>query len=208
MAKGNWRRVGVCLFSWWKAKIKRQRNPVIRKFPMILLGMCLGGQVLAARQLPAPQIVLEQKPVASPITAFRAESVSFLPSQDHENSLAYWSLSRTYKRDDRLERLSPIVKVKTLIFTSSSLPLVQLWDGKVQLEAFRNTLRIQNVQIGSMGYGEMPNFRVPQQTFPDGSRSVHLSGLSLNFHFGRVERTRRPTQTWRCVPRIAAALLR
>jgi len=181
---------------------------VIRKFPMILLGMFLGGQVLAARQVPAPQIVLEQKPVALPITAFRAESVSFLPSQDHENSLAYWSLSRTYERDDRLERLSPMVTVKTLIFTMSSLPLVQLWDGKVQLEAFQNTLRIQNVQISPIEYGGMPSFRVPQQTFPGASRSVHLSGVNLNFHFGRVERARRPTQAWRCVPRIVAALLR
>jgi hypothetical protein len=165
--------------------------------------------MLAAKQVPAPQIVLEQKQVPSPsITAFRAESVSFLRSQDHETSLANWSLSRTYERDDRLERLSPIVKVKTLIFTRSSLPLVQLWDGKVQLEAFRNTLRIQNVQIGPIGYGGMPDFRVPQQTFPYGSSSVHLSGLSLNFHFGRVERTRRPTQAWMCVPRIVAALLK
>jgi hypothetical protein len=181
---------------------------VIHKFPMILLGMFLGGQVLAARQVTAPQIVLPQKPAPLPIKAFRVEFVSFLPSQDHENSLAYWGLSRTYQRDDGPERLSPIVKVKTLIFTRSSLPLVQLWDGKVQLEAFQNTLRIQNVQIGPMGYGEMPNFRVSQQTFPHGSSSVHLSGLSLNFHFGRVDRTRRPTQAWMCVPRIVAALLR
>ena len=179
------------------------------KFPMILLGVFLGGQVLAARQVPAPQIVLEQKAVASPasIPAFRAESVSFLPSQDHKNSLAYWSLSRTYEHNDRLERLSPIVKVRTLIFTRSSLPLIQLWGGKVQLEAFQNTLRIQNVHIGPIGSGGMPNFRVPEQTFPGGSRSVHLSGLSLNFHFGRVERTRRPKEAWRCVPRIVAALL-
>lgn len=179
-----------------------------RKVPIILLGMFLDGQVLAARQVRAPQIVLGQKSVASPITAFRAESVLLLPSPDHETSLAYWSLSRTYERDDRLERLSPIVKVKTLIFTQSSLPLVQLWGGKVELEAFQNTLRIQNTQIGPVGYGATPTFGVPQQMFPGKSRSVHLLGLSLNFHFGRVERTRRPTQVWRCAPRIVAALLR
>ena len=184
----------------------------MRKFPMMLLGIFMGGQVPAAGQKPASQIVLAQKPVSPPITAFRPESaklsaLSFLQSQDHENSLAHWSLSRTYGPDDRLERLSPIVKVTTLIFTRSSLPLVQFWDGKLQLEAFQSTMRIQNVPIGLIGYGGMPNFHVPQQTFPAGSGSVHLAGLSLNFHFGRVGRTRRPAEAWKCVPRIVAALL-
>jgi hypothetical protein len=185
---------------------------VIRKYPMMLLGMVLAGQMPAVGQVRAPQIVLEQKWVLPPITAFRAEfatlsALSFLPSQDRENSLAHSSLSGTYTNGDRLESLSPIVKVNTLILTRSSLPLVQLWDGKLQLEAFQSTLRIQNVQIGPMGYGGTPNFRLPQQNVPGGSRSVHFSGLSLNFHFGRVERARRPTQSWKCVPRIVAALL-
>jgi hypothetical protein len=181
---------------------------------MVLLGMLLGGQVSLAGQMSAPQVVLAQKPVAPVIMVFMEESTpllapAFLLSQDRENSLADTSLRfpGPGERDSRLEGLSPIVKLKTLILTQASLPLVQLWDGKLQLDAFQSTLRIQNVQSGPLGYGAMPDFRLPQQNSPGGSRSVHLSGLSLNFHFGRVGRTERPTQAWRCVPRIVAALL-
>jgi hypothetical protein len=192
----------------------KKRNLVIHKWLIILLGILIGSQVPAAGRVPAPQIVPAQKRVAPVITVFRAESTRLLApslplSQDRENSLAHTSLRfpGPYERDHGLERLSPIVKLKTLILTQSSLPLVQLWDGKLQLDAFQSTLRIQNVQFGALGYAGMPDFRLPQQNFPGGSRSVHLSGLSLNFHFGRVERTGRPTQAWRCVPRIVAALL-
>jgi hypothetical protein len=179
----------------------------------MLLGMLMGSQA-AAGQIPEPQIVLAQKSVAPVITVFRAKSTpllapSFLLSRNREKSLAHASLRfpGPYDRDHGLEHLWPVVKLKTLIFTQLSLPLVQLWDGKLQLDAFQSTLGIQNGQFGTLGYGAMPDFRLPQQNFPGGSRSVHLSGLSLNFHFGRVERTRRPTQAWRCVPRIVAALL-
>jgi hypothetical protein len=167
----------------------------------MLLGMFMGSQA-AAGQIPAPRIVPAQKTVAPAITAFRAESTpllapSFLLSQDRENTLAYSSLRfpGPVEGDLGLERLSPVIKNKTLILTQVSLPLVQLWAGKLELDAFQSTLRFQNVQFGA------------QQSLPGGSRSVHFSGLSLNFHFGRVERTPPPKQAWRCVPRIVAALL-
>ena len=184
------------------------------KWFIALLGILAGSQVPSAGQIPAPQIALAQRPVAPVITEFRAESTrllapSFLPSQNFENSLTHSSLliPGRYESDHRLERLSPIRKIKTLIFTQSSLPLVQLWDGKVQLDVFQSTLHIQNVQFGALGYGVMPDSRFGQQNFPGGSRSVHLSGLSLSFHFGSVGRTRGPKQTWSSVPRIVAALL-
>jgi hypothetical protein len=175
--------------------------------------MFMSGQSLAALQVPARQIVLAQKPVAPVITAFRAESTPLLApsllSQDRENFLAPPSLRfpGPYEPDHELERLSPVIKLKTLTLTQLSLPLVEFWDGKLELDAFQSTLRIQNVQFGSLGYGAMPDARLPQQNFPGGSRSVHLSGLSLNFNFGRVGRARRPAQAWNCVPRIVAALL-
>ncbi len=186
---------------------------MIHKRFILLLGMFMGSQA-AAGEISAPRIASAQKPIAPVITVFRAESKtllapSFLLSQDRENTLARISLrlSGLDERDQVLERLSPVIKVKTLILTQLSLPLVQLWDGKLELSAFQSTLRIQNVQFGALGYAAMPDFPLPQQNFPGGPRSIHLSGLSLNFHFGRVEGTRRPTQAWRCVPRIVAALL-
>jgi hypothetical protein len=180
---------------------------------VLLLGIFMGSQA-AAGQIPAPRILPGQKPVAPVITVFRAESKTLLPpsfllAQDRENTFAHTNLRypETYERDDTLQRLSPVIKLKTLILTQVSLPLVQFWDGKLELEAFQSTLRIQSVQFGALGNGAMPDSRLPQQNSPGGSRSVHLSGVSLKFHFGRVGRTQRPTQAWRCVPRMVAALL-
>ena len=172
------------------------------------------GSQAAAGQISALQFDPAQKPVAPVITVFRAESKtllapSFLLSQDRGNTLAHISLrfSGFEERDQVVERLLPVIKVRTLILTQVSLPLVELWNGKLELGAFQSTLRTQNVQLGALGYAAMRDFPPPQQNFPGGLRAIHLSGLSLSFHFGRAEGTRRPTQAWRCVPRIVAALL-
>ena len=89
------------------------------------------------------------KPVAPEIAVFRTDSKtllapSFLLSQDRENTFAHTSLrfSELEKREQALERLLPVIKVKTLILTQVSLPLVQLWDGRLELSAFQSTLRI------------------------------------------------------------------
>jgi len=172
------------------------------------------GSQAAAGQISALQFDPAQKPVAPIIMVFRAQSKtlfapSFLLSQDRGNTLAHISLrfSGFEERDQVVERLLPVIKVRTLILTQVSLPLVELWNGKLELGAFQSTLRTQSVQVGALGYAAMRDFPLPQQNFPGGLRAIHLSGLSLSFHFGRAEGTRRPTQAWRCVPRIVAALL-
>jgi hypothetical protein len=187
---------------------------VIRKWFTIILGALVGSQVPAAGQRSAPQVVLAEKPVAPAITGFKAASTPLLASslllfQARENTFALTSLRYLGpdERNHRLEHLSPVVKLKTLILTQVSLPLVQFWDGKLQLDAFQSSLRIQHGQFGALGYPAMPDPRLSQQTFPGGSRSVRLSGVSLNFHFGRVEQTPSLRQAWKCVPRIVAALL-
>jgi len=150
------------------------------------------GSQAAAGQISGLQIAPAQKPVAPVIAVFRADSKtllapSFLLSQDRENTFVHTSLlfSELEKREQALERLLPVIKVKT----------------------FQSTLRIQKVQLGALGYAAMRDFPLPQQNFPGGLRAIHLTGLNLNFHFGRVEGTRRPTRAWSCVPRIVAALL-
>jgi len=102
------------------------------------------GSQAAAGQRSAPRSVPAQIPVAPVVTVFRAESKALLPpsfllSQDWENTFAHTSLRypETYERDDVLARLSPVIKLKTLILTQVSLPLVRLWDGKLELAPFR-----------------------------------------------------------------------
>jgi hypothetical protein len=94
--------------------------------------------------------------------------------------------------------------VRTLILTQSSLPLGRLWGGRLQLDAFQSTLHLQNVPFGN---GGMRDSRFSGQSYPGGPRSIHLSGLSLSFHFSRDARTGHPAQLWRRLARSVVAAL-
>jgi hypothetical protein len=181
---------------------------------ILLLGMFLGSHVPVSGQTPVPQIVLAHEHRAQIITMHRTVSIpllapSLLLPQDPGKSPAHFSLlfAGDYQQGLSLERLSPMDEVKTLTLTQSSLPLVQLWDGRLQLDVFESTLHMQNLQLGPSGYGGMQDFRAPRQGYPGGSGSVHFSGLSLSFHFGRESRTRPPIQLWRHMTRIVGAVL-
>src|SRR5438309_5018469 len=102
----------------------------------MLLGIFVGSQA-ADGQIPAPRILPEQKPVAPVITVFSAESKTLLPpslllSQDRENTFAHTSLRypEPYERDDVLERLSPVIKLKTLILTHAGEPAARPTLGR------------------------------------------------------------------------------
>jgi hypothetical protein len=170
---------------------------MMSKRVIVLLGIFLGSLVPAAAQTPAPPIVLARERLAPTVTMLQTVSPplpadSFLLSRDLGKSAANFSrlFAGAYEPDDSLERLLPMETVKTVLFTQASLPLVQLWSRRLQLDAFQNTFHMQNAQ-----------------PYPGGPRSIHLSGLSVSFHFGRDARTRRPIQAWRSLPRIVGAVL-
>ena len=179
---------------------------------IVLFGMFLGSHAPVVAQTPA-QMVLAQERVVPTITTPRTVSTSLLTAsllhQDPKKSPAHFShlFAGVYERDDSMEHLPPTEAVKTLFFTHSSLPLVELWSGRLRLEAFQNTLQIQNVQLGPLGIGGVLNFRPPRESYPGGPRSVHFSGLSLSFYFGRDARMGRPIQAWRCLPRFVGTVL-
>lgn len=179
---------------------------------ILLLGMFLGSRASEAAQIPKPQIVLAQAHIQPAMTMHRTvepplSAPSFLLYPDHGKSPAHFSLlpAGAYERGLNLERLPPIEEIKTLILEQSSLPLVQLGGGRFQLDAFQSTLHSQNVLLGPLG--PMQGFRSPRQSCPGGPCSVHLSGLSLSFHFGRDSRTGPPTQAWRRMTRFVGAVL-
>jgi len=179
---------------------------------IVLLGIFLGGHALAAAQTPPSQTVLAQVHVAPTITMLRTTpllTASFVPYQDPGESTAPFShlFRRVDERDHAMERLSPIEEIKTVFFTQWSLPLIQLWSGRLQLDAFQKAFHIQNVQLGPLGYGGMLDYRGPRQSYPGGPRSAHLSGLSLSVHFDQGARTGRPTQAWRSLSRIVGTAL-
>jgi len=110
--------------------------------------MFLGSYVLMVGQTTAPQIVLVQEHIAPVMTTLRTVSIplpaaSSLQSQDPGKSPAHFSVpfAGAYERYDGLLHVSQMVQVKTSMFTLSSLPLVQFWSGRFQLDAFQSTLR-------------------------------------------------------------------
>jgi hypothetical protein len=187
---------------------------VVYRRLILLLGMSLGSYVPVAGQTLAPHIVQAQEHIAPVMTKLRTVSIplptaSFLQSQDPGKSPDYFSVpfAGAYEHYNGLLHLSQMVNVKTSTFTLSSLPLVQFWSGRFQLDAFQSTLRMENMQPGPSRSGGTEGFRDQRQNSFGGPHSVHFSGLSLSFHFGRDSRTRRPTHPWERMKQFVGGVL-
>jgi hypothetical protein len=181
---------------------------------IVLLGIFLGSHVPAVAQTPSPQTVLAQERVAPTLPMFRAVSTplpaaSFLLYQDRGKSSVHFGgvFAGAYERDRSVVRLPATEEFKTLFFTQTSIRLVQLWGGRLQLDAFQSSLHLQNMQFGASAAGGQQYFRPQRQSYLGGPRSVDLSGISLSFHFGRDARMVRPTQAWQCLSRIVGTVL-
>jgi hypothetical protein len=179
-----------------------------------LLGIALCSLAPAAGQTPAPRIILAQEHVAPIIPMLRTVSnpvppSSFLLYQDPGKPPVHFSylFVGATELDPGTEVLPSVKKVKTLLYTQSSLPLVQLWSGRLELGAFQNTVHIQNVLLGPLAYGVMQGFRSSRRGYPGGPPSLHFSGLSLTFHFGRNVRTERSINAWRRLSRMVGNVL-
>jgi hypothetical protein len=181
----------------------------------LLLGMLLSNCVLTVAQIPAVQIASTREPIA-PITTMaqmvsapllaRAPLLVAKPAKypDHCN----YTFAGVYERDqglDGLEMLSQIREVKTLFIAMSSLPLLNLWGGRLRFDGFTSTIDTQNVQLGPSAGGGLEDFRPPRQTSSVESRSIDRYGLSLSFHFGRGARIGRPAQGWHSLARVLDA---
>ena len=187
---------------------------MIHKRLILLLGIFLASQAPTAAPTPAPQIVPAQDHLAPIATILQTAApplltASLLLYKDPGKSPAPFSylFAGANELDHETDRLLPIERFRTLFFTQSSLPLIQLWSGRLQLDAFQSALHIQNMQFDPLGYGRMVDPRRPRQSYPGGTRSVHFSGLSLSFHFGGDARAGRPTQALRRLSRFVGTVL-
>jgi hypothetical protein len=184
---------------------------VVQKRFIVLLGVFLGSHAPAVAQSAAPQIALTQVRVAPARTSLPTVSTpltaaSFLLSQDPGRSSAGFSIlfARADERDRSLPLLPPTEELKTVFFTHSSLPLAQLWGGRLRLNAFQSTLHLQIVQIGPQSYRGTQGLLSTRQGCAGDPSSA---GLSLNFHFGRDARTGHPSQAMRRMTRFVGAVL-
>jgi hypothetical protein len=174
--------------------------------------MFLGSGSPGAAQMPAPprdEVAANVTPILTMLGTAPAPvelALRYRDSRQSPRRLKYL-LGGTYKSDPSIESILPIATVKSLIFASSSLPLLKLFAGRVELDAFQSTLRIQYAQLGPVGNAGTMDFRLPQQSYPGEPRALHLSGISLNFHFGGNWRSGSSLQTWRYLPRILSAVL-
>ena len=184
---------------------------------ILLLSMLLGSHAPAAAQKLAPQIVPAQERIAPRMAVVGTVPTpllvaSFLLPEYPGKSAAHFGylFAGAYERDPGLEglkSLSPVREVKTLFLTQSILPLVQIWGGRLRFDGFTSRLDMQNVQLGPSAGGGLLDFRPPRQGYPGGPpRSIGLYGVNLSFHFARDSQIGRPTQIWRCLARIHAAV--
>jgi hypothetical protein len=208
-----------------------ERQLMMYKPFILLLGIFLGSHRPAVAQTPPPRIALAREQVA-PVLSVLATSIlstatlstatlptvsssirfplfSFRLFRDPERNSANFShqLTGAYQGDYSLAHLSPMNEVRTGILTQSSLPLVQFWGGRLELDAFQSTLHLESGQLGLIGTGGMRNSLLSGQSYPGGPRSLHLSGLSLNIRFGREAQSGHPAQLWRRLTGIVGALL-
>lgn len=184
---------------------------VMRDGFTLLLTVFLSSLVAAA-QTRTPQTGPAQELVAPIITGFQTVLVpsaarSFVLSEGPPKFAGQSSylFVRTYESEQNLEKLSRIQRVKTLFLMQSSLPLFQLWGGRLQVDGFTTRLHPQSVQLGPPAVGGLQNLFSPRRGYPGGPPSVRFYGLSLRFPFGRATEIGRPTQTWRCFARLASA---
>jgi hypothetical protein len=187
------------------------RNLVPHKRFILLLGVFLAGPAPAVAQSPVAQIVLAQERAAPSRTMFRMvafslPAASFLLSQDPGRSPSQFSLQFTgaSQPDRGLQLLPPTEEVKTVFFTQMSLPLFQLWRGRLRLDAFQSTIHMHDAQFGPIGFHGAQGLLSSRQAYPADPSSV---GLSLSFRLGRDAPIGRPVQAWRRVTRFVGAVL-
>ena len=203
----------------FSARFSRGDHEWVRALPLavmrdgftLLLTIFLSSLVAAA-QTRTPQTGPAQELVAPIITGFQtvltpSPARSLVLSEDPLKLAGHSSylFERTYERDQNLGNPSRIERVKTLFLMQSSLPLFQLWGGRLRVDGFTSKLHPQSVQLGPAAVGGPQNLFSPRRGYPGGPPSVRFYGLSLRFPFGRDRQIGRPTQTWRCFARLASA---
>lgn|ERR1700687_3804273 len=152
---------------------------MIYKRFILLPGVLLALHAPLAAQILAPQMVLAQESLAPIVTLVFA---SFLPPHHNGESPGHLlpMVAGAFERDHRLERLSPMGEVKTLLLTQWRRPLIQMWGGRLQLDGYMGSLKTQNTQLGPLSHSAPQYLGLSRQSYVGAPRSLDLYGLSLS----------------------------
>lgn len=160
---------------------------MIQKQHILALGVLLGSCVPASAQTrPAQLSLLQERPPPRMILLAAASSHSPLVASSPARPLAERPALPTaallvvaYKRYRKPEHLFQMETIQTPFVSRSSVTLVQLWGGRLQLCGFGSMHRMGAVLNGFPGPGvsRYLDLRVP--------RAKGSYGGSLTFHLGR-----------------------
>jgi hypothetical protein len=171
-----------------------------RTAPVMAMVQAVPAPLIAESfSLPGNPGIIEARTLPAAVPA-----VSFPAHKNPANSAVHFScvLAGPYKPDqgmDDLENQFQVEEVDTLFLAQSTVPLLQLWGGRVRFEGFASKVNTQNVQFGPSGAGGMQDFRPWRPRELGAPPSVNSYGISMTFHFGRNAQTGRPAQIWRTV---------
>lgn len=144
--------------------------------------MLLGSCVPTVAQIPAVRIASTQEPLAPIATLVQMvpspflARASLLPEKPGKYADHFsYALAGAYESGrglGGLETLSQMREIKALFITRSSLPLLNLWGGRLRFDGFTSTVDTHNVQRGPSAAGGLEDFRPPHQNYPGRFRSV------------------------------------
>jgi hypothetical protein len=167
----------------------------MQKGLILVLGVLLNSYLPGTAQTPATQVLLMQEgsaPLSTLVRAVPAQSpaTTFVPPQGPRKPPAHLivRLAAAYKYD--------LEVVDTSFVKESRVPVVQLWGGRLHLDAFESELNMGNALLGPSASGH-PGVQVP--------REVVLYGISLRFRLGRDAQRGSRAEIWQCLARIVGS---
>jgi len=175
----------------------------MHRWPILRIGVLLGSCLSAAAQTPTAPVVLIREPSAPLLLLVRVVPAQLppapvLPAPPAATTPLRFTvlLAQVDSPEHGLKGLPSVEVTKTAFATESRVPIVQIPGGRLQLDGFTSTYRLNNLLFGPLGLGH-PVTIVP--------RPAWAYGLSLRFRLGRDAQAEPHAGAWRYLARMMGA---
>ncbi|MBI3669479.1 MAG: hypothetical protein HY237_06850 [Acidobacteria bacterium] len=185
----------------------------MRKSLTLMLGIFLGSWLSALAQTsptPAKPGTQRAAPARRPAETDHSAPVVFLSGRplDPRPGLSTGLIGATYRRDLASGNFSSLQVVKNPFVRQVRMGFAQLWSGRLQLDGFGSTRRMDSALRFSSGWGGFPGFRAATADSP-GLRVLGAErtyGLTMTIRLGRDAATGRRAEGCRCLGWMAGLL--